>query len=65
MEIKAQENLRLKLCGKRIVSVEPSDWSGEVHSLTQNQRYLSITLDDGTVLEVGSLYIRDRPERLS
>lgn len=64
MEIKGQENLKLKLCGKRIVSVEPSNWSGEVHALSQNQEFLSITLDDGTVLEVGSLYIRDRPEGL-
>jgi hypothetical protein len=53
------EVLKVKICGKRIVSVEPSKWSGEVKSLMKNQEFLSITLDDGTVLEVGGLYIRD------
>ncbi len=47
------------ICGKKIVSVEPSRWSGEVQSLMKNQDYVSITLDDGTVLEVGRMYSRD------
>lgn len=53
------ELLKLKICGKKIVSVEPSEWSGEVKSLMKDQDYISITLDDGTVLEIGGLYIRD------
>ena len=53
------ELLQVKICGKTIVSVEPSKWSGEVRSLMKNQEFVSITLDDGTVLEVGGLYIRD------
>ncbi len=53
------ELLKVKICGKTIVSVEPSRWSGEVKSLMKNQEFLSITLSDGTVLEVGGLYIRD------
>lgn len=53
------ERLKAKFTGKTIVSVEPSRWSGEVKSLMKNQEFLSITLSDGTVLEVGGLYIRD------
>ena len=53
------EQLKVRICGRKIVSVEPSMWSGEVKSLMKNQDYVSITLDDGTVLEVGGLYIRD------
>lgn len=51
--------MAVKICGKAIVSVEPSRWSGEVKSLMKNQEFLSISLGDGTVLEVGRLYIRD------
>lgn len=51
--------LKIKICGRRIVSVEPSKWSGEVKSLIKNHDYVSITLDDGTILEVGGLYIRE------
>ena len=50
--------LKTKICGRRIVAVEPSQWSGEVKSLIKNHDYVSITLDDGTVLEVGGVYIR-------
>lgn len=57
------DRIRLKLCGRKIVSVEPSQWSGVVRSLSNNHEYLSITLDDGTVLEVGGLYIREQPEQ--
>lgn len=53
------ELLKVKFCEKTSVSVEPSKWSGEVKSLMKNQEFVSITLDDGTVLEVGGLYIRD------
>jgi hypothetical protein len=53
------ELLQIKICGKTTVSVEPSKWSGEVKSLMKNQEFVSITLDDGTVLEVEELYIRD------
>ncbi len=53
------ERLKVKICGKTIVSIEPSRWSGEVKSLMKNQEFLSITLSDGTVLEVGGLYIRN------
>ena len=51
--------LTTKICGKRIVSVEPSKWSGEVKALTKNHDYVSIILEDGTVLEVGTVYLRD------
>lgn len=51
--------LTTKICGKRIVSVEPSKWSGEVKALTKNHDYVSISLEDGTVLEVGTVYLRD------
>ncbi|MEX2490970.1 MAG: hypothetical protein WD425_04325 [Nitrospirales bacterium] len=53
------ELLKGKICGKKIVSIEPSKWSGEVQSLMKNQEYVSIALDDGTVLEVRGLYVRD------
>lgn len=59
MKLDNVELLKVKICGKTIVSVEPSRWSGEVKSLMKNQDYVSIALDDGTVLEVGGLYIRD------
>lgn len=59
MKVDKVELLKVKICGKRIVSVEPSKWSGEVKSLMKNQEFVSITLDDGTVLEVGGLYIRE------
>jgi hypothetical protein len=59
MKTDSVELLKVKICGRKIVSVEPSRWSGEGKSLMKNQDYVSITLDDGTVLEVGGLYIRD------
>ena len=59
MKTDSVELLKVRICGKAIVSVEPSKWSGEVKSLMKNQEFVSITLDDGTVLEVGGLYIRD------
>ena len=59
------ENIKLRLCGKRIISIEPSQWSGEVRALTNTQGFVSITLDDGTILEVGGLFIREFPERQS
>jgi hypothetical protein len=51
--------LQTKICGKRIVSVEPSKWSGEVRALSNNHEYLSIRLEDGTVLEVGKVYLHE------
>ena len=51
--------LATKICGKRILSVEPSQWSGEVKSLTKNQDFISISLEDGTILEVGQVFIRE------
>lgn len=59
MKIDNIEGLKVRICGKKIVSVEPSKWSGEVKSLMKNQEFVSISLDDGTVLEVGGLYIRE------
>lgn len=59
MKIDKVELLKGKIRGKKIISIEPSKWSGEVESLMMNQEYMSITLEDGTVLEVGGLYIRD------
>lgn len=53
------EGLKIKICGKKIVSVEPSQWSGEVQALEKNHDYVSIKLDDGTTLEIGSVYLRD------
>ena len=51
--------LKDKVCGRTIVSVEPSQWSGEVKALTRNHEYISIKLDDGTTLEVGNVYLHD------
>jgi hypothetical protein len=51
--------LKMKICGKTIVSVEPSNWSGEVKLLSKNHDYISIKLDDGTTLEIGSVYLHD------
>ena len=59
MKTTGLEALKGKICGKTIVSVEPSQWSGEVKALTKTDDYLSIKLDDGTVLEVGSVYLHD------
>lgn len=59
MKIDKIELLKDKIRGKKIVSIEPSKWSGDVESLMKNQDFLSITLEDETVLEVGGLYVRD------
>ena len=53
------EALREKISGKTILSVEPSQWSGEVKLLSENHDYVSIKLNDGTVLEIGSVYLHD------
>ena len=59
MKTTGLEALQVKICGKKIVSVEPSQWSGEVKALTQNHDFVSIKLDDGTILEIGSVYLHD------
>ncbi len=59
MKTTGLDALKVEICEKMIVSVEPSQWSGEVKSLTKTHSYVSISLDDGTVLEVGSLFLRD------
>jgi hypothetical protein len=59
MKTTAIDALKVKICGKRIVSVEPSKWSGEVKLLSKNHDYVSIKLDDGTTLEIGSVYLHD------
>ena len=59
MKTTGLDALKVKICGKTIVSVEASQWSGEVKSLTKNHSYVSISLDDGTVLEVGSLFLHE------
>ena len=59
MKTAGLDALKVKICGKTIVSVEPSQWSGEVQSLTTNHDYISIKLDDGTVLEIGNVYLHD------
>jgi len=53
------DRLKEKICGKRIVAVEPSQWSGEVKLLSKNHDYVSIKLDDGTTLEIGNVYLHD------
>ena len=53
------EALKEKICGKTILSVERSQWSGEVKLLTEKHGYVSIKLDDGTVLEIGNVYLHD------
>ncbi len=53
------ETLKEKICGKTILSVEPSKWSGEVKLLTENHDYVSIKLSDGTMLEIGNVYLHD------
>jgi hypothetical protein len=57
MKTTGVEALKEKICGKTILTVEPSQWSGEAKSLTQNHDYISIKLDDGTILEIGSVYL--------
>jgi len=59
MKTSGVDALKEKICGKTIVSVEPSHWSGEVKSLIKNHDYVSIKLDDGTTLEIGSVYLQD------
>jgi hypothetical protein len=59
MKTSGLDALKEKICGKTIISVEPSRWSGSVKSLTKNYDYVSIKLDDGTTLEVGSVYLHD------
>ena len=59
MKTTGLDALKVKICGKKIVSVEPSQWSGEVQALTKNHDYVSIKLDDGTVLEVEGVYLHD------
>jgi hypothetical protein len=59
MKTTGLDALKVKICGKRIVSVEPSRWSGEVKALSKNHDYVSIKLDDGTTLEIGSVYLHD------
>ena len=59
MKTTGLDALKVKICGKRIVSVEPSQWSGEVKTFTKKHDCLSIKLDDGTVLEVEGAYLHD------
>ncbi len=59
MKTTGVDALKEKICGKTIVSVEPSDWSGEVRLLSNNHDYVSIKLNDGTTLEVGTIYLHD------
>ncbi len=59
MKTTGVDALKVKICGKRIVSVEPSQWSGEVKAISENHDYVSIKLDDGTTLEIGSVYLHD------
>ena len=51
--------LKQKICGKTILSVEPSQWSGDVKLLTENHDYVSVKLDDGTILEIGNVYLHE------
>lgn len=60
MNEKALEEIRHRLTGKKIIFIEPSEWSGPVRSLTPNSGYFSMTLDDGTIIEVGSLLIHEK-----
>jgi len=64
MEKKVIEEIKHLLCGKSIVKVEASEWSGVVKSLTQNSGYVSLTLDDGTILEAGALFVRGKEPTL-
>ncbi len=59
MRITGVDALKEKICGKTIVSIEPSQWSGEVKLLSNNHAYVSIKLDDGTTLEIGEIYLHD------
>ncbi len=64
MEKEVIEEIKRRLCGKSIVKVEASEWSGVVKSLTQNRGYVSLTLDDGTILEAGALFVREKEPTL-
>lgn len=59
MDTSALEEMKRRLCGKRIVAVQASEWSGIVRSLTDYAGYVSITLNDGTTLEVGALFVHE------
>lgn len=59
MKTTGVDALKEKICGKKIVSVEQSNWSGEVKLFSNNHEYVSIKLDDGTTLEIGSVYLHD------
>ena len=64
MEKSVIEDITNRLCGKTIVKVEASEWSGIVKSLTRNNGYVSLILDDGTVLEAGALFVREKEPSL-
>lgn len=59
MKTTGLDALKVEICGKTIASVEPSQWSGKVQSLTKSYDYISIKLEDGTVLKIGSGYLHD------
>ena len=59
------EEIKAQLCGKRIVAVEASEWSGVVRSLTTNSGYVSLLLDDGTTIEAGALFIHEDKQQPS
>jgi len=53
------DELKQRIGGKRVMKIEHSRWSGRVRAVLNNDHYVSMTLEDGTVLEVGSLFIRE------
>lgn len=58
------EEIKRRLCEKSIVKVEASGWSGIVKSLSNDTGYVSLTLDDGTILEAGALFVREKDPTL-
>ena len=63
MDKQALADIKTQLCGKRIVAVEASEWSGVVRSLTTNSGYVSLLLDDGTTLEAGALFVHENGQQ--
>jgi hypothetical protein len=53
------DEIKTQLCGKRIVNVDISKWSGIVRPLSSNSEYITLTLDDGTILEVQRVFIHE------
>ncbi len=60
MKTTGVQTLKEKICGKKIVSVAPSQWAGEVQLLSKNHDYVTMELEDGTILEISGIYLHEK-----